>query len=278
MSSAYNAGSIFGDFFQIPFAAAGLHQAESDRAYQRQQDNLNRQMQYDFAQNSIKWRTEDAKRSGIHPLYALGVSPSSAQPVYSSANSEGIQSALSEMGRSFGQALSSLQLENLAAETEKTKAETKAIESQGFDFNDTSSPGSPSSQKKTSSQINSSFIQNEKDRKEVLKEAAADSKITTGAYDTLSKLNRGDIGINQGVDYLLTVTSGFSHTANKGDTVTARGLKNLGESALRGLKKVADRVGESTVLRSKLGNKKYYQYRKIADEIDKQLNSWDWTR
>lgn len=32
-------------------------------------------MAYDFAQNNIQWRVQDAKKAGIHPLYALGASP-----------------------------------------------------------------------------------------------------------------------------------------------------------------------------------------------------------
>ena len=32
-------------------------------------------MQYDFAKNQIQWRVDDAKKAGLHPLYALGASP-----------------------------------------------------------------------------------------------------------------------------------------------------------------------------------------------------------
>lgn len=41
----------------------------------RAQENINAQnmqLQREFAQNGIRWRVEDAKRAGIHPLYALG--------------------------------------------------------------------------------------------------------------------------------------------------------------------------------------------------------------
>lgn len=126
----FNAGSFVGDIVNVPFNIAALRNSRADREYQRGQDQLNRQMQYDFAQNSIKWRVADAKQAGIHPLAALGISPSSAQPVYSSASSDGVSNAYGEMARSFGQALSNLQLENLAAQVDKTKAETQAIQSQ----------------------------------------------------------------------------------------------------------------------------------------------------
>lgn len=41
-------------------------------------------LQKEFAQNSIKWRVEDAKRAGVHPMAALGISPASFSPVSSS--------------------------------------------------------------------------------------------------------------------------------------------------------------------------------------------------
>lgn len=40
----------------------------------------NAMMQTVFAKNGIQWRVEDAKKAGIHPLYALGASTSSFAP------------------------------------------------------------------------------------------------------------------------------------------------------------------------------------------------------
>lgn len=37
-------------------------------------DKKNRNFQREFAQNGISWKVADAKRAGIHPLYALGAS------------------------------------------------------------------------------------------------------------------------------------------------------------------------------------------------------------
>lgn len=41
----------------------------------------NIQLQKDFAQQGIRWKVEDAKAAGIHPLYALGANTTSFSPV-----------------------------------------------------------------------------------------------------------------------------------------------------------------------------------------------------
>ena len=61
--------------------------------------------QKELAQNQIQWRVEDAKKAGLHPLAALGVSPSSFSPVSGSSSGvnysglNGIGDTLSDMGQ-----------------------------------------------------------------------------------------------------------------------------------------------------------------------------------
>lgn len=43
-----------------------------DRNDRKKAAQANENLQREFAQNSIRWRVEDAQRAGIHPLYALG--------------------------------------------------------------------------------------------------------------------------------------------------------------------------------------------------------------
>lgn len=55
-----------------------------NRKIQRQNlENARRQIdyQYDFAKNGIGWRVADAKKNGIHPLYALGANTPTYTPV-----------------------------------------------------------------------------------------------------------------------------------------------------------------------------------------------------
>lgn len=61
-------------------------------------------MQKEFAQNGIRWKVEDAKRAGIHPLFALGANTSSFTPVGGYSGDYGVSDALSSMGQSIDRA------------------------------------------------------------------------------------------------------------------------------------------------------------------------------
>lgn len=43
-------------------------------------------LQREFAKNSIRWKVEDAKAAGLHPLAAIGASGYSASPIYTGDN------------------------------------------------------------------------------------------------------------------------------------------------------------------------------------------------
>lgn len=87
----------------------------------------NRQMQMDLAKNNIQYKVADAKKAGVHPLYALGAPSANFNPV-SSPMGQSIQNA----SQSFGKAVSSnyekqLQqknLENIQADIDLKKART----------------------------------------------------------------------------------------------------------------------------------------------------------
>lgn len=55
--------------------------AKDANAAQAAQAEKNMKLQQDFAQHGIKWRVDDAKDAGIHPLYALGAQTTSYSPV-----------------------------------------------------------------------------------------------------------------------------------------------------------------------------------------------------
>lgn len=48
---------------------------------QEKMADKNIQLQKDFAQQGIRWKVDDAKAAGIHPLYALGANTTSFSPV-----------------------------------------------------------------------------------------------------------------------------------------------------------------------------------------------------
>lgn len=67
-----------------------------DREYERQKE---------FAQNGIRWRVEDAKAAGIHPIFAIGANTST----YSPQAAVGTDYGLSDMGQNIGRAIEAKQ-------------------------------------------------------------------------------------------------------------------------------------------------------------------------
>lgn len=60
-------------------------------------------MQMAFAKNAIQWKTEDAKKAGIHPIYALGA-PTMSPSVAIQADT-GMADAMSRSGQDIGRAV-----------------------------------------------------------------------------------------------------------------------------------------------------------------------------
>lgn len=60
----------------------GVDLGRSDREDRANaQFDANQAMQREFAQMGVRWRVEDAKAAGLHPLAALGVQPAQSQPM-----------------------------------------------------------------------------------------------------------------------------------------------------------------------------------------------------
>lgn len=75
-----------------------------------QSENMDKQidMQKDFAQQGISWKVADAKRAGIHPLYALGAQTTPFQPMsVGNPLGEGIAAAGQDLGRAVDSAADS---------------------------------------------------------------------------------------------------------------------------------------------------------------------------
>ena len=60
---------------------------------------MNYKAQKEFAQNGIRWKVEDAKRAGIHPLYALGASTQGYSPTAGYTGDFGISDAAAHLGQ-----------------------------------------------------------------------------------------------------------------------------------------------------------------------------------
>lgn len=88
--------------------------------------------QKEFAQNGIRWRVEDAKAAGIHPLAVLGAHVTPYQPVFQGSDfsdmGQNIQRAIDAKKTPAERALVDLQLEQARANIEQTKAQTRAAD------------------------------------------------------------------------------------------------------------------------------------------------------
>lgn len=76
-------------------------------AAQREHTDRQVQLQKKFAQEGIRWRVEDAKKAGIHPLYALGASTPSYTPSAAAFNQApaSMGSSLAAAGQDIGRAM-----------------------------------------------------------------------------------------------------------------------------------------------------------------------------
>lgn len=87
-------------------ASSLLGKSASDKANKQQMEmaDKNIALQKEFAQSGIQWKTEDARKAGIHPLYALGANTVSFSPVSvgsSVPDFSGIASAGQDLGRAI---------------------------------------------------------------------------------------------------------------------------------------------------------------------------------
>ena len=96
--------------------------------------------QREFAQKGIGWRVQDAKESGIHPLYAIGANTASFQPVSGSGHhlsnaGESAQNALNDRrAKEYNNLLQEKNLQKMDADIEATKANTNNANAQAMSF------------------------------------------------------------------------------------------------------------------------------------------------
>lgn len=77
----------------------GLFNSSSSSAAQKK----NYESQKEFAQHGIRWKVEDAKAAGIHPLYAMGANTTSFSPSY--VGDTGVGSGIADMGQDISRAI-----------------------------------------------------------------------------------------------------------------------------------------------------------------------------
>lgn len=115
-------------------AAGSLLGGSMSARVQKQQAEKDRAMQREFAQQGIRWRVEDAKAAGLHPLYALGAQTMGYAPSYVGEDPMG--RAVAEAGQSIGNAvartLSPLEAKSAQLDLEWKKAQIKRTEMETY--------------------------------------------------------------------------------------------------------------------------------------------------
>jgi hypothetical protein len=101
-----------------------------DRQATRDANAQNVQMNYDFAQKGIGWKVKDAKKAGIHPLYALGASTQS--PSFGVNPVKG--SVARDVANSIPSELVTLQKRNLEADIALKQARAAEAAKRANDF------------------------------------------------------------------------------------------------------------------------------------------------
>lgn len=117
-------------------AIGGLLEGDSAKDHAMDMAAADANLQREFAQNGIRWRVEDAKAAGIHPLYALGAQTAAASPVfagtvppaasmsdYGQDLSRSIYTTMTSGERSGSRALGELQLERAGLENELLRSQ-----------------------------------------------------------------------------------------------------------------------------------------------------------
>lgn len=113
-------------FGQIIGAAFGnLAGSAADYYAQKSANDMNKDMQYDFAKNSIKWRVEDAARAGVSKLAALGANMGMPSP---SAAFNNIGSGFANMGQDISRAIDATRNRKERVEAKLADAEARSIQ------------------------------------------------------------------------------------------------------------------------------------------------------
>lgn len=133
---------------------------------QRKATQANIDHQREFAQHGLRWKVEDAKAAGVHPLYALGASTHSFAP--SITPNTGMSDAISSAGQNVGRAVAQTSTANERAFNDAMKAEqlknarlqNTLLEGQITSVNKITQPAWPGSSHALEGQGNSSLVSN----------------------------------------------------------------------------------------------------------------------
>lgn len=122
---------------------------------QREAAQTNYAVQKEFAQHGVRWKVDDAKAAGIHPLYALGASTNAASPVatgnYQDYSHNPMPQAVANMGQDIGRAVNATRTQQERNQAhlnsltvERAGLENELLRSQIASINQQRNPAMPS--------------------------------------------------------------------------------------------------------------------------------------
>lgn len=119
---------LFADDAREDAQAANASSRAEDYAFAREQQNQNIALQREFAQMGIRWRVEDAKAAGLHPMYALtgGGAAFAPNPVVMPGSGQSVPSG---GGSSYGSALQGALAAFFASQEKKDAVIAQAVNS-----------------------------------------------------------------------------------------------------------------------------------------------------
>jgi len=111
---------------------------DSQKDFDIWQMNRNLDSQKEFAQHGIRWKVEDSKAAGIHPLVGLGAQTASFSPISVGGGQEGPsrQQMMSDMGQNISRSINATRTQDerdmatLNTQAAKLDVEGKAIDNQ----------------------------------------------------------------------------------------------------------------------------------------------------
>lgn len=99
-------GSIISAGANLLGGLMGKNSADSAQRSNEEMNARNIRLQREFAQNGIRWKVDDARAAGIHPLYALGAPTVSYQPASVGAVADtSMANAMANMGQDLSRAI-----------------------------------------------------------------------------------------------------------------------------------------------------------------------------
>lgn len=105
------------------------------RRSNREQVDRSVELQRDFAQHGVQWKVEDAKRAGLHPVYALGAATSGPTiPVMDDPLARSIQDAGQTLGKAASSGLTQDQKDAAARAGEVHLAQIRRLNSEAAMF------------------------------------------------------------------------------------------------------------------------------------------------